>query len=32
MIFLGILGMRHGEFTPMWSGVPRAMSARVAVA
>jgi len=32
MIFLGILGLRHGEFTPMWSGVPRAMSVRVAVA
>jgi uncharacterized membrane protein len=32
MIGLGILGLVHGDFTPIWSGVPKAMPGREIVA
>lgn len=32
MIALGVLGLRHGEFTAIWSGVPEHMPGRHAVA
>ena len=32
MVAIGILGMVQGDFTPTWSGVPKAFPARVALA
>ena len=32
MVAIGILGLVQGDFTPTWSGVPRGVPARVALA